>query len=227
MTVERSVKRWVEKFDRPLTLTTTPEGGTGWTMQVDTTAGTPTYATITEDGGALQIQLANNTEIERVGVYHNDILVFPLEGIDYVWYIAKVAAIGATTVCTMGIGSARDDDEDAVAVNAYFKMEGATSTTAVEVETDDGTNDTASTSNGVTLAAVYKKMLIDFTNGLSDVRFFFDGARIADGTTFDMSNITAGQNVQPIIQLEKGATAGQPTLTIAEFGIQYNAALGA
>lgn len=227
MTVHREVITRVDNFDRALTLSTTPEGGTGWTIADTSAAGTPTYLTATEDGGGLVLTLANDTEVENVCLYQNDILMYDLAKLQHMWWIAKVASIGATTVAAFGLGSARNDDEDAVATNAWLKIEGAVSTSNLVAESDDGTNDNDDKATGATLSSTYKKLQFDFTNGLTDVRFYVDGDRVASATTFDMSNITAGQNVQPIVQLSKGATAGTPAITIVQFGVQYELAYGA
>ena len=54
-----------------------------------------------------------------------------------------------------------------------------------------------------TVAGTYNIFRIDFTN-LYDVKFFIDGVRVATGTTFDMSNLTAGeQQMQPYFSLDK------------------------
>ena len=230
MAVSRAVNTFRERFNRALTLTTTPEGGAGWTVADTSGAGAPTYATITAgNGGVMELALANDTEVENVCMFQNDILTYDLAQIQHFWYIAAVSsALGATTVLSLGMGSARADDEDAVAVHLYCgKAEGATSLTDVVVESDDGTNDNNDIATGKSFGTTFVKYHCDLSRGLSDVRFFIDGDAVATGTTFDVSNITAGQNVQPIVQISKGATAGTSTVQIAEFGIQYTDAYGA
>jgi hypothetical protein len=142
-------------------------------------------------------------------------------------FIAQVAGVDSTTVINFGVGSARADDEDTVAVNAWFKLEGAASTSALVVETDDGTTDNNDISTGTTLASVYKKCSIDFSQGISDVRFFVDGERVAASTTFSMSAATAGQNVQLMAQVSKASGTGVPSLTIARVEVVYKYAYGA
>lgn len=230
MAVTRGTRKIIDNFDRPLTLTTTPEagnGGFGWTIADTSSSGTPTYLTATEDGGKLDITLANTNEVENVCAFANDVLMFDLAKLQHFWYVTKVSGVSNTSVLTWGLGSARADDEDAVAVNLFFKMEGATSTTNIVCESDDGTTDNNDKATGKTLAAVYKKLHIDLTNGLTDVRFFIDGDRVAEGTTFDISSITSGQNVQPIVQVSKTQSTSTPAITIAQVGVQYAYAYGA
>jgi hypothetical protein len=82
-------------------------------------------------------------------------------------------------------------------------MEGANSTTLVYAETDDEVRDNNDVSTSVTLGTTFKKFVIDFTGGKSNVRFYIDGAPVCKETTFDMSAYTG--SFQPIAQLQKAA----------------------
>jgi hypothetical protein len=225
MTVSRGVACIEDMFDRAQAFTTT-SGQNGWTIADTSSSGTPTYLCVTEDGGAAKLTLASTSEAENVCLYFGDVLPLDLAKLQHVEFIVQVAGIDAVTDVTFGVGSARADDPDTVAVNAFFKIDGSASTSALLVQSDDGTND-LSAAAGTTLASVYKKCVIDFSQGLSDVRFFVDGERVAASTTFDMSNITAGQNVQPIIQIQKASGTGVGSVTLARFKAQYQYAYGA
>ena len=224
--ISRGVEEFCEMFNRAQAFTTTP-GQNGWTIADTSSSGTPTYLCITEDGGAAKLTLAATSEAENVCLYTNDVLPYDLRNLQRVDFIAQVAGIDAATVCVFGVGSARADDEDTVAINAWFKLEGATSTSALVVESDDATNDNNDVATGTTLASVYKKCSIDFSQGLSDVRFFVDGERVAASTTFDMSDASAGANVQLMAQLSKASGTGTPSLTIAKIEAVYKYAYGA
>lgn len=224
--ISRGVKTFIDNFDRAQSYTTTP-GMNGWTIKDTSSAGTPTYLNITEDGGAAKLTLVNTSEAEIVTLYQNDVLIYDVRQLKSIWWIAKVASIDAVTTLTMGVASAQNDTDDSVATNAWFRMEGSVSTSNLVVETDDGTTDKDDIATGTTLSSTYKKLLIDFTNGLGDVRFFVDGARVAAGTLFDMSALTAGLNVQPWVQIQKASGTGVPAVTLAQFGVCYEWAYGA
>ena len=213
-------------FDRAQALTTTP-GQNGWTVKDTSASGTPTYLCVTEDGGALKLTCTSTSEAQIITAYLNDVLPLDLANLQRVEIIAKVAGIDAVTTLTMGVGTAQNDTDDSVAVNAWFRMEGSVSLTAVVCEADDGTSDLDDKSSGTTLAATYKKFVIDFSNGLSDIRFFIDGERVAAATTFTLSSITAGQNVQPLIQLQKASGTGVPSISIAYYLATYRYSYGA
>jgi hypothetical protein len=224
--ISRGTREFTDFFDRAQAFTTTP-GQNGWTAADTSSAGTPTYLCITEDGGAAKLTCTSTSEAQIVTLYHNDVLAFDVRKIKMVEFIAKVAGIDAVTTLTMGLGSARNDTDDSVATNAWFRMEGSVSTTAIVAETDDATTDNDDKATGVSLAAVYKKFAISFESGIADVRFFIDGERVAQATTFDMSALTAGLNVQPIFQIQKASGTGVPSITIAMVNIVYNYAYGA
>lgn len=215
-----------DMFDRAQAFTTTP-GQNGWTIADTSSGGTPTYLCITEDGGAAKLTLVNTSEAEIVTLYMNDVLPWDIRQLEYVKFIAKVAGIDAVTTLTMGVGSARNDTDDSVATNAWFRMEGSASTSAVVVETDDATTDNDDKATGTTLSSTYKTFLIDFSQGISDVRFYIDGERVAASTTFSMSAVAAGQNVQPIIQIQKASGTGVPSITVALVEAKYRYAYGA
>jgi hypothetical protein len=106
-------------------------------------------------------------------------------------------------------------------------MVAATSTTAVVIDTKDGTTAVSNTATGATLGTTYKKFGIDFTNGLSDVRAYIDGSRVAAGTTFNLSGLTAGNNFQLMAAAYKASGTTTPLFQISRVAIQYVTSDGA
>lgn len=224
--ISRGVENWCDMFDRAQAFTTTP-GQNGWTIADTSSAGTPTYLCVTEDGGAARLTLASNSEAENVCLFMNDVLPFDLRQLLRVDFIAQVSGVDSATTIVFGVGSARNDTPDSVATNAWFRIEGSASTSALVVETDDGTTDNDDRATGQTLSNSYKKCSIDFSQGISDVRFFIDGERVAASTTFSMASATAGQNVQLMAQVQKASGTGVASLTIARVEAVYKWAYGA
>ncbi len=171
--------------------------------------------------------LDNTSEAQVVTLYQNDVLPYDLALIQQVEWSAKVSGADAVTSIVFGVASAQNDTADSVTINAWFKLAGADSTSNIVVETDDNTIDNDDKATGVTLSTVYKKFTIDFTNGLADVRFFIDGVRVATGTTFNMSAVAAGQNVQLFVQIQKASGTGIPAITLTKAAIQFKTADGA
>ena len=183
------------------TIPASADPATPWLIVDTSSAGSPTYVRAASEA---TLTLAATSEVENLCLAHGDSLAFDIDLIQSIEMRVKLNAVFTTgSELVFGLGSARNDTTDSVAANAWFKMVGANSTTLVYVETDDGTRDNDDISTGQTLGATYKKFLIDFTGGKSNVKFYIDGQRVAASTTFDMSAYSSG--LQPIIQLQKAA----------------------
>lgn len=186
---------------------TSADPATPWLVDDTSSAGAPTY---TRGTSAATLTLASTSEVENVCLHFGDALDFDIDDLISIEFRAKVTAtLDSATTIVMGLGSARNDDPDAVTANAYFKLAGSN---AVVCESDDGTTDNDDKATGVSLAATYKRFVISFAAGTSDVRFYIDGARVASSVTFDMSGYTSG--LQPIFQIQKTADTNTDALTI-------------
>jgi hypothetical protein len=117
--------------------------------------------------------------------------------------------VAAAALAAFGLASARNDAIDSITAHASFRIIG---NNTLVVESDDGTTDKDDVATGATLADTYKKFVIDFTGGKSNVKFYVDGVRVAASTTFDMSGYTAG--LQPYVQIQKTADANTDSVTI-------------
>jgi len=224
MTVSRYVREWCDPFDRAQSFTTTP-GMNGWTIADTSAAGTPTYLCVSGGGAALTI--ASTSEAENVCLYQNDVLPFDILKVQSMSFLAKVSGVDSTTTLVMGLSSARNDTPDTVTTSAWFRMEGSASTSAIIIETDDNVTNNDDGATGATLSSTFKKFEIDFTNGISDVRFYIDGSPVGTGSTYSMSAITTATNVQPLFQIQKASGTGTPAVTIRDVEIVYNVAQGA
>lgn len=192
------------------TLPTSADPATPWLVVDTSAAGTPTYTKGTSNA---ILTLASTSEIENVCLAFGDALDFDIDDIQSIEMRVRLGATFTSgSELVFGLGSARNDTTDSVAANAWFKMVGATSTTAVVVETDDGVRDNDDVATGTTLGTTFRRFLIDFTGGKSNVQFFIDGNQVARSTTFDMSGYSAG--LQPIVQLQKAANTNVDSVRI-------------
>lgn len=199
---------------------TTAGQGDPWVITDTSTSGTPTYAVV--DGaasGAIAIDMASTSEIENVCLSFGDKLCWDIDLLKAFECRLKMnqAAMDATSMLAFGLTGDRNDAIDSIAQAILFRVVGADSTTAVVVESDDGTNDNNDKATGQTLINAYKRFKIDFSNGTSDVRFFMDDAngalvRVASGTTFDLSNYTG--SLQPFFQIQKTADTNTDGFTV-------------
>lgn len=202
-----------EDFLGPQTLTASPAGSDVWDIADTSSTGTPTY-TVGGINGEATLAFDNTGEIQNVCLFQSDVLNYDIDKLIDIEFRIKMgqAAADSATSLAFGLCSARNDAIDSLAAHASFRVIGASSTTALYVESDDGTNDNDDISTGTTLINAYKRCVISFAKGTSDVRFYVDGAAVATATTFDMSNYTSG--LQPYVQLQKTADTNTDSVVI-------------
>lgn len=204
--------------------------GSNWVVADVSSAGTPTYV-MGVDGGAASgapgvavLTLEATSEAQSVILSHGGIEQFDVtDGLIYECRLKMgQAAVGAVTDFSFGLGAGQNATWDSTTILAAFRVVGATSTTNVVVESDDGTTDKDDVATGQTLVAAYKLFKIDMTD-LTDVKFFMTNSnnrlvRVAKGTTFDMSAYTSC--VQPIFQLQKASGTDASAVSIDYVRVQ-------
>lgn len=195
-----------------------------------TGAGPPTASIASEVDdahGVLQLALEATSEVQNVCVYSGDILCYDIEKLKSVEFRARLStALGttaATTQVAFGVTSERNATIDTIAEAAIFRVLGDASG-AVIVETDDGTTNNDDKATGQTLGTTFKDFVIDFSHGLSDVRFYMDDSsgnlqRVAASTTFDVSAYAGG--LQFFAQIQKAANTDVGTLQIDRFSVEF------
>lgn len=185
--------------------------GDPWVLTDTSSSGTPTYVYTDGDGaGAVTFTHDNTSEVQIVRLSFGDVLAMNLPKIQGAAFRVKMgqAAVNAATSLQFGLMGDANATHDSIAQHISFRVVGAGSTTAVVVETDDGTTDNDDVATGQVLINAYKTFKIDLSHGLSDVRFFMSDAsgsltRVAQTTTFDVSAYTG--SVQPYFNLQKSA----------------------
>jgi hypothetical protein len=200
---------YIEDFLGPQTLTASPAGSDQWDIADTSSSGTPTY-TVGGTNGEATLAFDNTSEIQNVCLFKSDVLNFDIDYIHSIELRVKtVASLDSATSLAFGLCSARNDAIDSLAAHASFRLIGSNS---LVVETDDSVNDNDDVATGATLVDTYKRFVIDFTGGKSNVKFLVDGVRVAASTTFDMSNYSAG--FQPYVQLQKTADTNTDSVVI-------------
>lgn len=198
-----------EDFLGPQTLTASPTNGDLWDIADTSSAGTPTY-TVGGTNGEATLAFDSQSEIQNVCLFQSDVLNYDIDLLQYVEFRVKtVASLDSATSIAFGMASARNDAIDSLTAHASFRLIGSN---AIVVESDDGTTDKDDIVTGKSLVATYKRFLIDFTGGKSNVKFYIDGERVAAATTFDMSAYSSG--LQPYCQLQKTADTNTDSVTI-------------
>ena len=204
---------YCEDFLGSQSLTASPAGSDIWDIADTSSAGTPTY-TVGGINGEATLAFDTQAEAQNVCLFMSDRLNFDIDKLLRIEMAVKMgqAAVDATTSLAFGLASARNDAIDSITAHASFRVIGSGSTTAVVVETDDGTTDLDYKATGTTLINAYKRFVIDFSGGTSNVKFYIDGVQVATSTTFDMSGYTAG--LQPYVQLQKTSDANANSVVV-------------
>jgi len=177
------------------------------------TSTNPTVEIVADSSnGQFLLHLAADSEAEDVVLDHNDNMNFDVgNGLIFEARINMAVAPGSGVRAVAGMAGPHNLAKDSVANAAWFSW---AASMATSVESDDTTNDTAATTGVTVVAGTYNIFRIDFTT-IADVKFFIDGVRVAASTTFDMSNLTAGeQQMQPYFSLDKATGTGLGDMNI-------------
>jgi len=186
------------------------DGTYSWSVLDVSALGTVTTAIVADSsGGQFLLALDVTDEPQDAVLYQPGNKTFDVgNGLIFEARINMAVTPGVGVRAVAGMCGVHDLDKDTLANSAWFRWDASQVCT---VETDDTTNDNALVATGITtVAGTYNIFRIDFTT-LTNVKFFIDGVRVATGTTFDMSNLTAGeQQMQPYFSLDKagGAVVG-------------------
>ena len=187
------------------------DGTTKWNV-VD--VGTATEAIVADSSnGQFLLHLAADNEAEDAVLYHGDNKTFDVgNGLIFEARVNMAVAPGVGVCAVFGMCGDHNLDKDTVTEAAWFRFDASL---VCKVETDDTTNNNDDIATGHTaVAGTYDIYRIDFTD-LTDVKFYINGTRVASGTTFDMSNLTAGeQQMQPYFSLDKTSGTGLGDINI-------------
>lgn len=211
-----------------------------WQTTLDTggnSAATYTSAIAGIQGG-IQLAMTNANELQEVQVHWGDNLSLDIDDLHAFGFNFRFTVLpGANSVAVMGLASASEPagsaDEDTIANNIWVKIEGATSTSNLVVETDDGTIDRNDIATGLSVTANDWHRAVfafrDSVSGVADVRIFVSGSlgpggdnrltRVGTGTVFDMSNYTGG--LQPYFCILKASSTNTGTMQVANVWAKY------
>jgi hypothetical protein len=190
--------------------------GTPWSKAV-VGSGSPTMVGITNTAsGVLKLTVAATSEAEAIELYHGDICSFKADDLQtFACRVSCAANITTNEYLVFGLRSARNDNPDSPTYNVQFKL---AASTAVLLETDDGATDTDDTATDAVLSTTMKEFMIDFRNGLSDIRFYASDTngkmhRLAKTTTFKAPSLS-GAYLQPFVVVGKASGTSTPSVLV-------------
>ncbi len=191
----------------------TESGSTGPWTTVEVNLNTAIAVLADQANGVLRLVLDVDSNAEDAVIYWGDQKGINVKAAAVIEIRAQLTVIPTLTAqIVLGLSGDHNLTKDSVTEHAWFKFD---ESAAALAESDDTTNDNDDIATGVTvLTSEYRIYKIDLSN-LADVRFYIDGVGVAEGTTFDMSNLTDAEAImQPYVSMDKGADAGLGTFDI-------------
>jgi len=185
------------------------ESGCKWSSKI-VGAAPPTVAK-TADGvnGMVLNSLTSADQKQDAALHMNDELMFSIaQGAIFEARLALTTLPTLNGVASFGLWGAWADGGSAYRVGFEVPAGGV-----VTCESDDNATDTAAASSTTLVAGVYHIFRIDCTTQ-SDIKFYIDGARVCDTTTFANAASAANSKCQPHLGLYKASGAGLGVMSI-------------
>jgi hypothetical protein len=191
----------------------------GWKGTIVKSAGNPSAANVA--GGGVSLLTDSTSEAQSVSLTHADLLSFPLSYLLRVRFEMKASAsIPSATNFFAGVGSALNTTYGSMTNAIGFVMSGSNS---VSIYTDDGTLVNNGVATGQSIGTSFSYWVIDFSQGLSDIRFYMEDAyslrRVAASTTFSIANASSN-NVQPVFFNVKTSSTNALGLVLRNLSIE-------
>ena len=177
-----------------------------WTVIDVSVAGLTTPLIAADAGnGVARLPLDVTSEAQESGLTFGDQRPFVLnQGLVFECRLALQTLPTLLSEAVWGLAGDANSAADSVAESVWFKADGDG---VIVVESDDTVNTDDDIATGTTLTAgTFAIFRIDLTT-ITDVLFYINGARVASGTTFDMSQVAA-LKLQPYFHIAKASGAG-------------------
>lgn len=152
--------------------------------------------------GAVKLSFDAVAEAAQAALYRKSTRLIGANGI----LEADIAVfdIGDDAALDMDIGLAdasHASDFESIGIFAAIHFDGAS--LEIKAHSDDGTTDVAPVASGVNAVDnTFFKLWID-TRVLSSIKFYVNGVRICDNTTFTWAGASAASLIRPIVHIEK------------------------
>lgn len=189
--------------------TTIPER---WTS-IDVSSAGDTTPIVAADvaNGVVRCPLDATSEAQESGITWNDQRPLILnQGLIFECRVALQTLPTLLSEAVWGLAGDKNAAADSVAESIWFKADGDG---AIVAEFDDTSNTSDDVATGTTLTAgTFAIFRIDCTT-ITDCLLYINGARVASGTTFNMSQV-AGLKLQPYFHIAKASGAGLGVLDI-------------
>jgi hypothetical protein len=183
-----------------------------WTVvDVSTTGDTTPLIAADAGNGVIRLPLDSTSEAQESGITWGDERTLTLNR--KLIFEARVALQTLPTLLSeavWGLAGDKNADADTAAEGIWFKADGSG---VIVAESDDTANNNDDVATGVTLTATTFAIFRIDCSTITDIKFYINGARVASGTTFDMSTVAA-LALQPYFHIAKASGAGLGVLDV-------------
>ena len=154
--------------------------------------------------GVLSLALDATNEVQLAGVdWGNQRTLVLNQGVNVEFRFKLSVIPTGSVVAVLGLCGDHNAAVNTVAESIWFRADGSG---AITVETDDTSNETSAVATGTTLTTSDWCIARIDCSTITDVRFYINGARVASGTTFNMSTVAA-LALQPVARIGKESAA--------------------
>ena len=171
-----------------------------------------------EIGGGLEIALTSEPELQYAGVI-SSINLDPTADLAYQAILKIVTAPTGVGFITMGVINAAVAGVITGKAGAMFTID---STLVLDVSTDDDVIDNEPATSGITLVVGTEYRLGIDMRDVSNVRFYCDGVRLNDDTTYDMSDIASTDLMACVAHVSKTSSADVGTIVVKNLSAGHN-----
>jgi hypothetical protein len=153
--------------------------------------------------GIFRLALTSANEAQLAGIDYGNRRCWQLnQGLVFEARVCLNVLPTGAVVAVIGLCGDHNAAVNTVAESVWFRLDGSG---AVTVENDDTVHETSQVATGVTVVAnQWVTLRIECENPAA-IRFYINGARVASGTTFNMSS--GAQNLQPVMRIGKESAA--------------------
>lgn len=200
----------------------------GWKGTLVKTSGSPTAGNVA--GGGVALATDSTNEAQSASLTNGDLLSYPSLTMNTMMFEVKGSSLASASATTyaFGLGTALNTTYASMTNYILFVCSGSNS---IVIYASDGTNTYSAIATGQSIQTSFRLCEIDFTNGLSDVRFYLDdgtnarrrvplnGAVTSGSSAFNLSAMTG--NLQPVFFNVKTSSTNATTLTVRNLFLDY------
>tara|TARA_R100000005_G_C4969273_1_gene182843 strand:+ start:70 stop:819 length:750 start_codon:yes stop_codon:yes gene_type:complete len=183
-------------------------------------SGAPTFDHLALADGVYRMKFSNTDEDQELALYlGDDCCIPPTKNPIFEARCKITGTLSADDRIVIGLASARNATLDNIVDHVWFRIEGSVNILA---EGDDGTTDNDDNDTGVDFTSgTFHTFKIDMSD-LADVKYFVDGSQCVLPEKIDVSQMAAGDLLQPYIEIQKDAGTVEHSIDVDYISVLWD-----